>query len=255
MATRKTSAAKRARKAPPKSRPADSIDVAARAVVESLKRLGTQRVRDDMSKRYGITGPSASTAFGVGMAAIQNVAKSAKGKDAARNHALATALWDWKGPGQYEARMVAIYVDEPTLVTGPQMDRWARDFDNWGICDTACFKLFDRVAPNLAFERAERWCAKREEFIRRSGLALLACLALHNKHLSDDHFARPLELIERAANDDRNFVKKSASWALRAVGKRSPDLNSAATTLARRLADSTNPTARWIGKDALKALE
>ncbi|MGH7131711.1 MAG: DNA alkylation repair protein [Phycisphaerales bacterium] len=255
MAKRSSPAPKKPRKASPKSTPADSVNASTRSIVDALKRLGTQRVRDDMANRYGITGPSASTAFGVGMAAIQKVAKGAKSKDATRNHALAAALWDWKGPGQYEARMVAIYVDEPALVTGPQMDRWTKDFDNWGICDTACFKLFDQVAPKLAFERAERWCAKREEFIRRAGLALLACLALHNKELKDKLFLRPLELVELAATDERNFVKKGANWALRAIGRRSRDLNAAATTIARRLADSTNPAPRWVGKDALKALE
>ena len=37
------------------------------------------------------------------------------------------------------------FVDEPARVTPAQMDRWCRDFDNWGICDTVCFVLFDRT--------------------------------------------------------------------------------------------------------------
>ena len=24
------------------------------------------------------------------------------------------------------------------------MNRWCRDFDNWGVVDTVCFKLFDQ---------------------------------------------------------------------------------------------------------------
>ena len=51
-------------------------------------------------------------------------------------------------------------------------------------------------------------------------------------------FLDSLPLIERAAADDRNFVKKGVSWALRAVGRRNPELNAAAVTLARRLAAS-----------------
>jgi hypothetical protein len=66
------------------------------AVIVSLKKLGSARVRDDMASRYGVTGPSAQTAFGVGMAAIQKVAKGVKGEDAALNHALAPALWNYK---------------------------------------------------------------------------------------------------------------------------------------------------------------
>jgi len=61
-------------------------------------------------------------------------------------------------------------------------------------------------------------------------------------------------LIERAATDDRNFVKKGVSWALRTLGRRNPKLNAAAVKLARRLAASPEPAARWMGKDALREL-
>jgi 3-methyladenine DNA glycosylase AlkD len=63
-----------------------------------------------------------------------------------------------------------------------------------------------------------------------------------------------LRLIERAATDERNFVKKAVNWALRSIGKRNASLNKAAIALARRLAQSSNAAARWVGKDALREL-
>ncbi|MGZ8709315.1 MAG: hypothetical protein ACXW28_03730, partial [Thermoanaerobaculia bacterium] len=54
--------------------------------------------------------------------------------------------------------------------------------------------------------------------------------------------------------DDRNFVKKAVNMALRAIGKRNRALNAAANDMARRLASSDDPTARWNGKDALREL-
>jgi len=42
--------------------------------------------------------------------------------------------------------------------------------------------------------------------------------------------------------------------ALRAIGKRNRALNTAAVSVARRLAGSRNATARWVGKDALREL-
>ena len=42
--------------------------------------------------------------------------------------------------------------------------------------------------------------------------------------------------------------------ALRAIGKRNRALNAAAVAVARRLADSKDATARWMGKDALREL-
>jgi 3-methyladenine DNA glycosylase AlkD len=61
-------------------------------------------------------------------------------------------------------------------------------------------------------------------------------------------------LIERADDDERNFVKKAVNMALRAIGKRNRALNAAAVATARRLAGSPNATARWVGKDALREL-
>jgi len=42
--------------------------------------------------------------------------------------------------------------------------------------------------------------------------------------------------------------------ALRAIGKRNRALRSAATEVARRLANSADATAKWNGKDALREL-
>src|SRR5262245_47827985 len=180
------------------------------AVVVSLKRLASKRDRDGMS-RYGL--PS-DNAFGVPVGSIQKLAKRL-----GRNHDLAVALWD---AGWYEARMLAAFADEPERVTPAQMDRWCWDFDNWGICDTVCFHLFDRT-PH-AFRKVEQWAGRRDEFVKRAAFALLACLALHDKHTGNEPFARCLPLIERAATDERNFVKKGVSWALRGIGRRSSDL-------------------------------
>jgi 3-methyladenine DNA glycosylase AlkD len=216
---------------------ADRVDEALRW----LERRGSRRVRDDMRTRYGIVTPKA---YGVPMGLIQQL-----GKRLGRDHDLALALW---ATGWYEARLLTAYVDDPARVTAAQMDRWARDFDNWGVCDTLCFALFDRT-PH-AWRKVEQWSRRRDEFVRRAAFALLASLALHDKHAPDAPFRRSLGLIERAAGDERNFVKKGVSWALRAVGRRSDALNQEALTLARRLAASSDAAERWVGKDAAREL-
>ena len=154
--------------------------------------------------------------------------------------------------GWYEARMLTSFVDEVDRVTPSQMDRWCSDFDNWGICDTLCFHLFDRT-PH-AWSKVERWSSRRDEFVKRAAFALLASLALHDKASGDAPFLASLELVERASKDDRNFVKKGVNWALRSIGRRNDSLRSAAVVLSRRLAESTDAPARWIGKDALRDL-
>ena len=83
--------------------------------------------------------------------------------------------------------MLTAFVDEPARVTPAQMDRWCRDFDNWAICDTLCFHLFDRT-PH-AWAKVEQWSRRREEFVKRAAFALLASLALHDKERRDARFS------------------------------------------------------------------
>jgi 3-methyladenine DNA glycosylase AlkD len=208
--------------------------------LQSLEEMRTQRDLDNL-KRFGIT---ATNAVGVSMANIQVLAKRL-----GRSHELAAALWD---TNCYEARLLTSFVDEPERVTAAQMERWCRDFDNWGICDTLCFHLFDRT-PH-AWRKVAQWSGRREEFVKRTAFALLACLAAHDKSATDQQFIDSLPLIERAATDDRNFVKKGVSWALRMIGRRNAALNAEAIAVSRRLSVSTEPAARWIGKGALKEL-
>ena len=209
-----------------------------RTVLAELERMSTEHDRENLA-RFGITAPKA---FGVSMANIQALAKRL-----GKSHDLAAALWD---TGWYEVRLLTSFVDEPARVTPEQMDCWCRDFDNWGICDTLCFHLFDRT-PH-AWSKVAPWSEERDEFVKRAAFALLASLAGHDKRATDEPFLDSLPLIERAATDERNFVKKGVSWALRMIGRRNAALNAAALEVARRLAASPDAAARWIGKDALK---
>jgi len=170
-------------------------------------------------------------------------------KQLGRDHGLAVALWN---TGVFEARMLTAFVDDPALVTPAQMDRWVKDFDNWAICDALCFHLFDRT-PH-AWTKVGVWSRRRGEFQKRAAFALLAGLALHDKAAPDGPFAKALPLIARSASDGRNYVKKGVSWALRAIGNRSPALNAKAIALSRRLVESKEPAARWVGRDALREL-
>jgi 3-methyladenine DNA glycosylase AlkD len=217
-----------------------SLEDEVQSALSWLKGHSSKSTRDGMA-RYGI--PS-DNAFGVTMANMKVLAKRL-----GRNHELAAALWE---TGWYEARMLTSFVDEPARVTPAQMDRWCRDFDNWGICDTVCFHLFDRT-PH-AWQKVAQWHDRRQEFVKRAAFALLWGLTVHDKHADDAPFIGALVFVERAATDDRHLVKKSVNMALRAVGKRNPALNAAALAVARRLADTPQAAARWVGKDALREL-
>src|SRR5262245_10408637 len=104
----------------------------ATAVIARLKKKGTKKTRDGKA-RYAI---QVDRALGVPVGVLKKYAA-----ELGRDHELAAALWK---SGHYEARMLAAFVDDPALVTAAQMDRWCGELDNWAICDTVCFALFDR---------------------------------------------------------------------------------------------------------------
>lgn len=217
-----------------------SVEEKAEMAIQWLRDHSSKAKRDGMA-RFAI--PS-ENALGVSMGDIQALARKL-----GRDHELAAELWK---SGCYEARMLTSYVGEPDKVTAAQMDRWSRDFDNWAICDTVCFALFDRT-PH-AWSKVEQWSDRTAEFVKRAAFALLWGLTVHDKKAGDDRYLRALPLIERAAIDERNFVKKAVNMALRAIGKRNAALHAAALKVAECLGSSTDPTARWIGKDALREL-
>jgi 3-methyladenine DNA glycosylase AlkD len=211
------------------------------AAVAWLRGRGNETFRAGL-ERYGLP---ADKAFGVPVGVIQTY-----GRTLGRDHALAQALWK---TGWTDARMLAAFVGEPDAATAAEMDAWCRDFDSWGIVDTVCFKLWDR-SPH-AWKKAAQWAARNPEFEKRAGFVLIACLAAHDKTAADAAFLKFLPLIEKGATDQRNFVKKGVSWALRHIGHRNARLHAAAVKTAAKLAKSADATQRWVGKDALRDLQ
>jgi 3-methyladenine DNA glycosylase AlkD len=191
--------------------------------------------------RYGIV---ARNVYGISLARLRKLAAQT-----GRNHALARSLWS---SGVFEARLLAFLIDEPDRVTPSQMDRWARQFDNWAITDGCCLHLFVRTP--YAWQKAAAWSNHPKEFVRRAAFSLMAVLTVHDKESPDRRFLRFLPLIRRAATDERNGVKKGVSWALRQIGKRSLTLNRKARACAGSLRRLDTPAARWIAADALREL-
>ncbi len=207
-------------------------------ILARLESLGNERNRQGMA-RFGI---NVERAYGVSMAEIRRLKK-----EIPRDHALALALWD---AGVHEARILACLVDEPHKVTEEQMERWALDFNSWDLCDQCCGNLFDRTP--FAYPKTRAWAVREEEFVRRAGFALMAWLAVHDKKAANEPFLDFLPLIENAASDERNFVKKAVNWALRQIGKRNAALHEKAVETAGCILAQDAKSSRWIARDALR---
>jgi len=192
-------------------------------------------------QRYGIR--STSEQLGIPTPVLRALARAHR-----RDHRLALELW---ATGIHDARILATLIEDPRQVTRGQAERWVRDCDNWAATDALAF-LLDRT--DFAAAMAHRWSTRRAEFVKRTGFAIMAGMAVHRKELPDAVFLRMLPAIARAATDERNFVRKAVNWALRQIGKRNPRLRRAAMAEARRIARRDSRAARWIAADALREL-
>ncbi len=105
-----------------------------------------------------------------------------------------------------------------------------------------------------AWAMVEKWSKARPEFVRRAAFALIACLASKQKDAPPDVWERAFTLITEAATDERNFVRKAVNWALRGIGKRSPELRREAVRAAEQIRKIDSKAARWIASSALREL-
>jgi 3-methyladenine DNA glycosylase AlkD len=191
--------------------------------------------------RYGI---NPGKALGVHIPDLRKIAR-----EAGRSRRLAGQLW---ASGIHEARILAGMVDEPGKVTGHQMELWASAFDSWDICDQVCLNLFSKTP--LAYDKAVEWSSRDEEFVKRAGFTLMACLAVGDKGAPDARFTRFFPLIRNGSSDRRNYVKKAVNWALRQIGKRNLALNALAAKEAEAVHALPYASARWIASGALREL-
>ncbi|MBL6929356.1 MAG: DNA alkylation repair protein [Rhodospirillales bacterium] len=209
-------------------------------IVARLQELSRPDQLEGMA-RYGI---NTQNALAVRIPELRKIAR-----ENGRDHDVALELW---ATGIHEARILAAMIDEPHKVTNAQLEEWVADFNSWDLCDQVCSNLFDKTG--FAWDKARQWSGRDEQFVKRAGFTLMACLAVHDKQAGDDAFLEMLPIIENQCTDGRNYVKKAVNWALRGIGKRNRNLNGAAQTLAQTLCEKDDKAARWIGRDALKEL-
>ncbi len=165
-----------------------------------------------------------------------------------KNHDLALELWETQ---IHEARILASFIENPKQMTEHQFNAWVRDFDSWDICDQCCSLL---IQTPFAKAKIESYSTENKEFVKRTAFVLICALAVHDKKMENEDFFKYLELIEREAWDNRNFVRKAVNWALRQIGKRNKALRLKAIECAERIQLQNSKSARWIASDALREL-
>lgn len=209
-------------------------------IINDLREMATP----DVLTHKGHFGINIDNALGI---TVKDLRAYAKG--IVKDNDLADELWQ---SGVHEARLLACLVADPKKLDRGLMESWVVDFDSWDICDICCMNLFRRHPA--AYDIAVEWSRRPEEFVRRAGLVLMTTLSVHDKKAPDYHFVQLLPHITAQADDERDYVKKAVSWALRQIGKRNLALNAAAIRAAEELRALDSPSARWIASDVLREL-
>jgi len=208
-------------------------------IVAHLRSIGSEENRLGML-RYGI---KIDRALGIPHGIQRQIARKIK-----RNHERAFELW---ASGIMEAQFIASVTADPKRFSARDARQWASSFDSWDIVDGVSDLFVDTDAWK---ELIGEFAADEREFVRRTAFAMMAWSVVHRKKEPEATFLAFLPIIEAHATDGRNFVKKAVNWALRSIGKRSMDMHGAALAVAEKLARSTDKTARWNGKNAVREL-
>ena len=209
-------------------------------ILDKLKALSDPKAVEGMA-RFGI---NPENTYGVSIPNLRKIAR-----ETGHNHALAQELW---ASGIHEARILASMIDDPKIATEEQLESWVKDFDSWDVCDQCCMNLFEKTG--FAYRKAVEWSESDEEFVKRAGFVLMACLAVSDKKADNKQFEVFLPIIRREAPDNRNLVKKAVNWALRQIGKRNTGLNRKAIETAEEIQKMDSRSARWIASDAIREL-
>ena len=211
-------------------------------IISELKKYSKKENIEGM-KRFGIR-PN-NKLLGVNIPIVRKM-----GKKVGHNHVLALELWQ---SGIHEARILASIIDEPELVTAQQLEQWAGDIKSWDICDQACSNLFCRT--KVARKRMSAMIRDDREFVRRVGFVVLTALAVHDKAMADSEFAKFFSYFKKYSTDERVYVKKAISWAMREIGKRrSRQMHQKIMALAEELKQKPSKSAKWIASDVIREL-
>ncbi len=210
-------------------------------IVSKLKSKANPDNLEGMT-RYGI---STTNRLGVSIPELRKTAK-----EIGKNHKLASQLW---AKGIDETKILASMIAEEDKLTEEQAEKWVVDFNSWDVCDQVCMNLFRKMP--FAGKKIKEWSKRKEEFVKRAAFSLIACVAVYYKEMPDDKFIKFLPIIKNGSTDERNYVKKAVSWALRNIGKKNKNLNKEAIKFAQEMERVDSKPAKWIARDTLKDIQ
>jgi 3-methyladenine DNA glycosylase AlkD len=162
--------------------------------------------------------------FGIGVTKLRQVAKKI-GKD----HELALKLWE---SDYYEARIVAVLIDDPKLVTLKQVEQQSSNASFWMLC-----YLYAGLIAQTSFakELSDKWIKSKDDLQRRTGYLILYNMVKQGTEMDENILVSQLGVFEKKLQKEENFVKDAMNNAMLAIGMRSAKLNKRAVQVAKKI--------------------
>ena len=206
------------------------------AVVAEIKHRMNGNVVDSM-REEGIV---YKESYGVTIPQLREIALPYNG-----DHELALRLFQ---EDIRECKIIASMIDDPSKVTGEQIDDWSNDFDNIELVEQLCSNLFYK--SDFALTRSIEWCIQDDTLYQKAGLLIIGKRASDPK-LKDSIFEPYTGIIENLCETEEELVKNSALFALREIAKRSEYLRTRVISAAERMTVSDFEIASWVGNQLL----
>jgi len=177
-------------------------------------------------KRYA---DSPMRSVGVGLTKLRKLAKQV-GRDAS----LARQLWT---DDLYEARVMALLIDDPKQITRAQAEAQVEQLDGGQLAHV--FSSCDAALAKVPFVRdlTVEWIRSDDPMRRRCGYGLLYELSKSKKKSApdDDWFSVWIAHIDQTRGEADVDEQMAMGGALLGIGKRSPRLNRAALAVAQAM--------------------
>lgn len=202
-----------------------------------------EKSSDDYIKNITKLGIPEKDVIGVPTTELRKIAKLHK-----NNNSLIPELWD---SGYHECKILAVLLMKPDEYSKEQIENYMNLVYSWDLCDLYCKSVI--IKRNDYADFINDWITSKEIYRKRGSFSLLASTSVHKK-LTPIEIEFYLNLISSSDIPDETIIKKSASWALRELGKIDEDSNIKSIEVAEYFKNRSEKSYSWIGKDALKEL-
>lgn len=181
-------------------------------------------VADSMTEK----GVSYKLNYGVALHTIKKIAQ-----EYAPDHELAQQLY---ARDEREAKLAAIFIEDPEAVAKEQVEEWAADFTNTELAEVACSQLLYKTPYALAY--SYEWCKSPSLYLQKAGWTLATRLAQLGQ--TTNRQLMPYLTLAESADLSQAVIQQAVISALVKIGTKNEQLRNEVILAANRMKAQSN---------------